>query len=68
MPSTYSELFQLEIRLGNEAMRDSADIADALERLARRLRDTTIPGYSRDGVIRDENGNTVGGWSLRDPS
>jgi hypothetical protein len=53
--------FRLEIRLGNEARQDPGDVADALERLARRLRDE---GFSASNRIGDLNGNAVGMWQV----
>ena len=51
--------FIVEIELGNATMHTHEHIAGALENLAGRLRD----GYDEGGV-RDEDGNTVGHWSL----
>jgi hypothetical protein len=53
-------MFTLKIRLGNDAMQDPADVAEALERVARELRDS---GF-RPTRIKDLNGNTVGEWKL----
>jgi len=50
--------FTLQITLGNDAMQDLSDIADALRRVAGALED----GRSA-GPIRDINGNTVGEWA-----
>ena len=52
--------FELEITLGNDDMRTPADVADALERVASQ-------GESHQ-TLRDGNGNTVGGWTLRLPA
>jgi hypothetical protein len=52
--------FKLKIKLGNAAMMDPADVAEALEETARKLRDE---GFE-DGNIRDVNGNTVGDWKV----
>jgi hypothetical protein len=56
--------FVLTINLGNEAMIDSPDVAQALLDIAKIL--------SRDGgdameygVVRDANGNTVGEWNTK---
>lgn len=50
--------FVLRIRLGNEAMQTTTDVADALRRLADEL--------ERDGskYVFDLNGNKVGEWKL----
>lgn len=54
--------FILEIKLGNDAMTDPADVADALEGLAATLRDN---GFDEDAsYIRGANGNTVGRWKV----
>ena len=49
-------VFRATIQLGNDAMQDPGDVADALERVAAKLRDTGTEG----GSIRDENGSIVG--------
>lgn len=52
--------FKLTIRLGNDAMQTREDVAEALVRVAEKLRaglETT--------TIRDLNGNTVGEWSYK---
>lgn len=53
--------FTLTITLGNDAMQDGGDIAEALEWVADH---TDIMG-SREGSIRDRNGNTVGKWEVK---
>lgn len=50
--------FTVTITTGNEAMRTNLDLAEALERVAERLR-----GGAWQGKIRDVNGNTVGQFS-----
>jgi hypothetical protein len=50
--------FILTIELGNDAMQTEMDIANALREIASRI---TLTGKD-GGVIRDENGNTVGSW------
>jgi hypothetical protein len=59
--------FTLTINLGNSAMADAVDVAFSLRSLADEL--TAIyedeAGIPVDGgAIRDDNGNTVGRWSL----
>lgn len=59
--------FTLTIELGNDAMRNGSDLAHALHEVAGRLDGTMavdLPGT--EGRIRDENGNTVGRWEVRD--
>jgi hypothetical protein len=51
--------FRLTIEMENEAMRSRRDVAGALRGLAKRLED----GES-EGRIMDENGNTVGRFSV----
>lgn len=58
------ETFRLEITLGNDAMSDSLDIAEALERTSAEIISHGTAGDS--GVIRDANGNTVGRWIFRE--
>lgn len=50
--------FQLKIELGNDAMRTPEDIAHELEWVLFR-----VQAGVTEGVIRDINGNLVGGWS-----
>lgn len=57
--------FTVTIELGNDAMQTGRDIANALEELSQRL--LTYAGPIRgtdDGVIADENGNTIGKWEI----
>jgi hypothetical protein len=51
----YSE-FTLRIDLGNDAMREPEDIADALRRVAQMIENS----HGAGGSIMDNNGNTVG--------
>jgi hypothetical protein len=56
------ESFKLTIRLGNDAMKDGADIANTITRylpIIGELNSTSVAA----GNIRDANGNTVGKWS-----
>lgn len=53
------EIFKLEINFGNEAILDAEDVARALEKIARRLRNG-----DKFGIIHDDNGNKCGQWSL----
>ena len=53
--------FKLEIRLGNDAMQTVSDIAEALERVAV----GNIHNGQNTGRIFDDNGNTVGTWSIK---
>lgn len=58
-------MFRLGIELGNAAMSTPADVADALEKAAARIRDCDgWAGVAEAGNIRDENGNTVGTWDV----
>jgi hypothetical protein len=63
--STFGK-FTLSIELGNAAMQDDNDIADALEAIAIRLRTHQYCQGQDDFTrgIKDENGNHVGEWSL----
>lgn len=56
-----SGTFEMEIRIGNEAMSTPEDLAWALRRVAERL----ACGQS-DGVIHDVNGNSVGSWAIEE--
>ena len=54
--------FEVKITLGNDAMQDTSDLADALDRLAVRLRAQTVEQVRENGLcnVRDANGNRVG--------
>lgn len=58
----------LNITLGNDAMQTGHDVADALEKVATRLRqeyaDSRVESYT--GSVRDLNGNRVGSYTVRD--
>ncbi|MEK6794089.1 MAG: hypothetical protein AABZ39_04890 [Spirochaetota bacterium] len=51
--------FTLEINLGNAAMSNRWDIAEAVEKVAPKLRRGDI-----SGKIMDENGNSVGKFMI----
>lgn len=62
------DTFRLTIELGNDAMQTGGDVADALRKLADQV-DTRRGGQFNDGFaeggnVRDDNGNTVGSWSV----
>lgn len=54
--------FVVEIELGNAAMQTREDVADSLDILAARLRNTS----EDEGTFRDLNGNTVGRFTFHD--
>jgi hypothetical protein len=56
------EKFSLDIDLGNAAMQSPRGVADALRRTADQI--SAIDGYPGEGMIRDLNGNRVGGWGF----
>jgi hypothetical protein len=56
--------FVLEINLGNDAMQDRMDVADALKRVSRTLAASPLPEDTQ-GVC-DSNGNTVGRWRFEE--
>lgn len=64
--------FMLSIDLGNAAMRQRDQVAAALRAVADRLDAEADRGNddraTSEGNIRDANGNTVGGWSVRWPA
>lgn len=51
-------MFTLNIKTGNDAMRTTHAIAEAIRRVA----DVVGAGYAAHGLLRDANGNTVGSW------
>jgi hypothetical protein len=51
--------FTLEITMGNDAMQTRDQLAYALELVADEVHHTTHEA----GIVRDENGNTVGKWN-----
>lgn len=68
--------FRLEIELGNDSMRTGRHVAKALREAARRI-EADYPGvldgnYANGAPkrintesLRDENGNRIGGWSVK---
>lgn len=55
--------FWVEIEMGNDAMQDAADVAQALQDTGFRL----FNGFDFNaGQIRDMNGNKVGTWYTTD--
>lgn len=57
--------FKLTIRLGNDAMCSSEDVAAALRKLADKLGHWgRFDGLIIGSVIMDDNGNKVGNWSV----
>lgn len=66
-----SLVLTLRIRLGNDSMQTSSDIANALEDVAQRFRESgyveTVqdnPGEEITRGVRDGNGQTVGEFTL----
>lgn len=57
------DTFALNIELGNDAMQDGSDVADALIDVADRLR-----AGGTSGSVIDDYGNTVGSWTLKIPA
>jgi len=61
-------IFRLEIHLGNDAMKSGDDIQRALALTASAIADRfgglCMP--ESGGIIRDANGNRVGGWEMAD--
>lgn len=53
---------KLEIEIGNDAMQTRLDVAEALERVAIRLKTFGLDRAS--SKILDVNGNTVGKWQI----
>jgi len=58
--------FKLVIELGNDAMLTHHDIRVALIGVTNRLRHTLdgLPLKGQEGVIQDDNGQTVGRWEF----
>lgn len=54
--------FTTRINLGNAAMSSPRDVAEALRKVAAQL-DDDASGYP-EGLIRDDNGNTVGRYTF----
>lgn len=63
-----SKKFVLELEIGNDAMITSGDIARALAKVGKAIvaeygqKRSLRPVHSR--TVRDDNGNTVGGWNI----
>lgn len=62
-PARRASEFTLRVELGNAAMQDSHDVADALRGCAEHLDERGFDGDA-EGRVRDANGNTVGQWDL----
>lgn len=62
--------FTLNIKLGNAAMQTAAEISNALIEVAGRIDDRFGGGVVGPDTssIRDANGNTVGTWTLAEPT
>jgi len=66
--------FKLEIELGNDAMQDQHDVAQALNDVEERLRKLVSGHFGPyglalmdtllEGKIMDRNGNAVGRWEV----
>lgn len=54
------DTFSMSVRFGNASMREGEDLVRPLRQVADRL----VNGET-SGSIFDENGNTVGAWSIR---
>lgn len=55
-------MFELKIKLGNEAMQTPGDVAEALQRVACQVEFRIHVPDMGGGQIRDLNGNIVGEW------
>lgn len=58
--------FKLTIELGNDAMQDGAEVAEALEQVAAKVHYELPLVAGEPHMVRDANGNTVGRWEVRD--
>jgi hypothetical protein len=56
--------FTLEIELGNEAMQAPLDVDMAVEKSLDNFDDFTPFNRGDSGILRDRNGNRVGGWKV----
>lgn len=57
------DVFKLHLELGNDAMSDRYDVADALDEVASKIRFAGISTGDGD-TVSDLNGNTVGKWEV----
>lgn len=57
-------MFTLTINLGNDVMQTADDVSNALRKVAARLRGRDWSDWAEK--VQDENGNTVGEWTLSD--
>jgi len=65
MSTLYSAVgFTLTLRLGNDAMLDAMDVADALRSAAGWLEEYAVMSPGESGSLLDQNGNRVGGWTV----
>lgn len=56
--------FRLTIELGNAAMETAGDVARALRSTAERVGSGRFSPEGESGRIHDDNGNTVGSWTV----
>lgn len=60
--------FKLEIETGNDAMCTASDLSEALQRVAKRIKEADYDVVDLDSSISrgvlDLNGNTVGFWNI----
>lgn len=56
--------FKLDIELGNDRMKNYNDIARALKKTADKVRVYARVEPGETGRIMDENGNSVGRWTV----
>ena len=59
-------IFKLEIALGNAAMQEPSDVADALGNVAGQLQGRAVDDWGGYQGIKDENGNQVGSWHVEE--
>lgn len=58
--------FTITIRLGNDAMQTTENVAAALEKTAEKIRDyQDPPAAGEGGRVMDVNGQSVGEWRFR---
>lgn len=57
--------FVLKIELGNDAMQNAMDVANALRNAAIKIETNYDEMADARGPVKDVNGNTVGSWEVQ---
>ena len=53
-----------EVEMGNDTMQTGRDVVNAFMDSIRRIRSAAVDLVNDDGKVMDDNGNSVGKWSV----